>query len=123
MCALQDQSDVVPDAHRHQADVDVAERDREEADERPLHVPAIEAARAIVCDFAGVTASQLVLMTADDMAHGVAAERVAGEEDDIGGEDDRAEPDAELCPATRGREPHCLPDIPRKDEQEDHRYI
>src|ERR1044072_9616271 len=101
-----EQPDVVPDAHRAQPYVDVGESDREEADERPLHVPAIEAARAIVGEFARRFAGERVPVAADDMAHGVATERVASEEHDVRGEDDRTQPDAELLARDWRVEPH-----------------
>src|SRR4051812_9729616 len=96
MQALLDQSDVMPDTHRDETDVDVGEGDREEADERPLHVPPIEAAGAVICRFPNGLARQLVQIAADDVTHRVAAERIAGEKDDVGGENDRPEADAEL---------------------------
>src|SRR5438067_3009332 len=79
--------DVVPDAHRAQADIHVGECNGEQADERPVHVPAIEAARAVVGELAGLTPRQLVEITAGDVPHRMATERVAGKEHDIGGED------------------------------------
>ena len=45
--------EVCPHAHREQADVDVAERNHEEAEPRPAHVTAIETARAVVRFFSG----------------------------------------------------------------------
>src|SRR5262245_65749934 len=46
---LSDDPQVVPDAHRTKADVEVAEANPEEAGPGPVHVPAIDAARAVVC--------------------------------------------------------------------------
>ena len=43
-----DDPQVVNDAHRAEADVDVGEADAEQAEPRPLHVVAVEAAHAVV---------------------------------------------------------------------------
>src|SRR5262245_50689924 len=47
-----DNPPVVPDPHRAHADVDVREGHADETHPRPLHVPPVEAARAVVGHFA-----------------------------------------------------------------------
>src|SRR5262245_18861718 len=110
---------VMPDAHGAETHVDVGERDPEEAHPRPLLVPAIEAARAIVGRLLHRIPRQLVDEPAHDVPEGMAAERVTAQEDDVEGEHERAEPDAELLAPGAIVEPQRLPHVVAQEEQKD----
>src|ERR1044072_2208572 len=56
------------------------------------------------------------------MPHRVTAERVAGEQNDVDGEDDGAKSDAELF-ATTVVEPERLPHVVREEKQKQHRNV
>src|SRR4029079_12825814 len=66
---------------------------------------------------------EIVEESADDMAHRVAAERVAGEQRRVEREDERPDADAELCSPCTVAEPQRLPDVVRQEEQEQHRDV
>src|SRR3954464_12104782 len=101
-----EEPDVVPDAHRAQTHVHVRKRDGEQADERPFHVPAIEAARAVIRDLASRLFRQLVEKPTGDVPHRMAAERVTGEKHDVHGEHDRTKTNSEVPTPIRCFEPH-----------------
>src|SRR5688572_25714921 len=88
-------SDVAPDTHRTETDIEVGKPDGEQAQPGKQHVPPIERARALVTHGAQRGFGHLVAHASCEVTEGVAAERVASEKNDIGREDQRAEPDAE----------------------------
>ena len=88
-------SPVVPDAHGAEADVDVGEADGDEAGPCPAHVSAVEAAHAVVEFVAHGVFGDGVEPASGEMAKGVAAEDVSGEEDDVDDENDGSDADAE----------------------------
>src|SRR5258706_8464704 len=89
--------EVVDIAVRDEADVDVRHHDREQAHPRELHVAAVEPARLLPRperDARLAAVRHAVLAAADEVAERVAAERVAGDEDHVEREDQRADADA-----------------------------
>src|SRR6266571_7032748 len=94
ICGSND-SPVVPEAHRTEADVEVAEADPEEAGPGPVHVPAIQATRAVICLVQRRPTAELIDPPADQVPQRVAPERVAAEQDHVQRQHQRADADAE----------------------------
>ena len=63
-----EQPHVMPDAHRTQSDEKVGESHPDQAEPRPAHVPAIEAAHAVVGFLPHRCAGELVDITANEMS-------------------------------------------------------
>jgi hypothetical protein len=82
-------------------------------------MPAVQLRAAVVASLAHGRRRELVAVSADEMTQRVAAERVGGQQDEVGGEHERADANAELAPPRRRvRKPHCLPQVVRQHEQE-----
>jgi len=107
----------VPDAHRAKADVQIGERDAHETHPRPLHVPAIEAARAVIRFLAHRMTRELVEKAADDVAHRVAPERIAAQQHHVRRQYQGAQADAEVRRAARVGEPERVPHVARQNHQ------
>src|SRR5436309_1182900 len=81
--SLSQDSDIVNDAHRAEADVDVGQRDREQRAPGKEHVVAVERAHAAPRLEARLPApgtGEAVDLPADQVSRGVTAERVTGQE-------------------------------------------
>ena len=115
--------EVVPDAHRAEADVDVGEADPEETQPRPHHVAVIEAADARCSSSRRRAPSTSSRGSRRPDGGGMAAEGVAGQQDDVDDQDERADGDAEMLRAVRGLEPERVPRIAAEDEDEDEREV
>ena len=113
----------MPDPHGTHTNVDVGEGDGEQRHPRPSHVPAIEAARTVVRDLARGAARQLIDVAAHDVTHRMAAQRVATEEHDVRGENERSHADAEMFDTASVDEPERLPYVVRQKDQEEQRYL
>src|SRR5687768_17338941 len=75
--------EVFPDAHRAQANVDIAEADPEQAAPGPHAVAAIETTDAIIRRLAGAGLAEFVLASANEMTQRMATERVTAEQNHV----------------------------------------
>src|SRR5437868_13039503 len=57
------------------------------------------------------------------MAHGMTAERITAQHDDVDGQHQRADANAEDSPTRRVCEPQCFVDIVRQDDEENQRQV
>src|SRR5947209_4546475 len=83
-------SPVGPYAHGAEADVDVCESYRAETGPRPFFVVSIEAGHAVVEPVAALMLGDAVQVSAHQVAEGMAAEDIAGQENDVDAQDDAA---------------------------------
>src|SRR5579862_6520124 len=92
--------EVVDHAGGAQPHVDVRDHDPDERRPRELHVARVEPARLLPRAERGgrlAAVGHAVLAAADQVAERVAAERVAGDQDDVDRQDQRADADAEVA--------------------------
>src|SRR4051794_23696646 len=111
---------VVENAAGCEPDVEVGERDRGQADPRPLHVLQVEdvdAAPGLVARARRRRAGEAVEAAADEVAQRVAAEREGGQADHVPEQDERAEPDAEAA-VEEERAPRVVPEEPEHDDRQ-----
>ena len=81
---------------------------------------AIESAHAVVAVAPEHGVLQFIVASADEMAHRVATERVASEQENIDGEHNRADADSKVYRSCGIREPESFPDvIGEKKQKED----
>ena len=99
---LQD-SPVVPDPHRAEADVDIRKSHPKQTSPRPLLMPCIQAAHAVVELMPYRVFRDLIERAADQVAEGVAAEYIPAEKHNVHHQDDAPDPDPE---AVRKAEAH-----------------
>ena len=88
-------SPIAPDAHRAKPHIEICEADPEQAEPRPKHVPAVEAAHACVGAITTWRFGKLIEKAASQMTERMTTKSVAGEQDDIDREHKRAYPDPE----------------------------
>ena len=116
-------------AHRAHADVEIGEADPDQADPRPLHVPAVEAAHAGVRRLARPAGPTSRRARRRPGAAASGSRTCRAEEDDVQREHDRADADAELgrraaaSTRARRREPHRDPGVVGQDADEDDRDV
>ena len=91
-----------PDSDRAKANVDIAEADPEEAAPGARHVPAVEAAHAIVDLLLGGHVRQLMAIAADEMAQRMTTESIAAQEKYICGQNNRPEIDVKTVGKPKG---------------------
>lgn len=91
--------EILDHAHRHEPHVEIREPNPDEACPGKLHVPSIEPRNffpsAVLRGL--LTARHAVVVTTDEVAKRVATEGVAGDEDGVDCQDNRAHADAELA--------------------------
>src|SRR5271166_1236097 len=110
----------MPHAHGAEPDVEVREGHAEEAHPGPPHVPAVEAARTAIRRLPHRVAGHAIEIAPDNVAEGVTAEAVAGEQHHVERQHQGADADAE-CVASGGRigEPEREPYIVRQYDEKD----
>src|SRR6516164_933958 len=85
----------MPDAHRAQAHIEIAESNPDEAEPREAHVPLIEASHAVVSLFSRGRLRDRIADAAYQMAQRVATEHVAGKQNYIEQQHQRSHVDVE----------------------------
>ena len=106
-----------------QADVEVREPHRKEAEPGEEHVPRVQPGRAGVARRTEFRLRDLVAAAPDQVAQRVAAERVAAEKHDVDRQDQRAQADPELDAAGAVGEPQRQPHVVGQDHDEDERQV
>src|SRR5262249_62345745 len=108
--ALKD-SPICKDSHRTQPHIQIGECDPEQAAPRPFHVIPVQAAYAVVTRSSEQRLFQFVLATPDQMPHRIAAQCISAQHDDVYGENNRSNTEAEQKSAgSRIREPQAPPE-------------
>ena len=86
---------VVNNPHRAKSDIEIGQRHREEGKPGPVAVVFVQARGTIVDLLVDRVHGQFVVQSANKVPEGMAAEGIAGEEDDVQAHDDGADADAE----------------------------
>src|SRR3954464_1067075 len=94
-----EESPVGPDSHRAHANEDVAERNHEQRAPRPVHVSAIEAARAVVGGFSYRFTGKPVDTASYEMSQRMTSECIATQKDDVRSEEKRSDSDSKMLRA------------------------
>src|SRR5947209_2292151 len=112
-------SPIRPDAHRAEPDVEVGKHDRAKAHPGPEHVAPIETTHTLISFLAKGGFGRLVKKSADQMAQGMAAERIAAKEHNIDRQHERAKPHSEPLGASgRIDKPQRLPDVVGEEQKQ-----
>lgn len=85
----------MPDSHRAEPYINVCESDPEEARPRPVLVPAVQAANAVIKLMSNRVFRNAVEDASNKMPEGMAAEDISAQKDDIDGQYKAADSDAE----------------------------
>ena len=107
-------SEISPNAHGNQPDINVGKPDPKKAYPGKHHVSLVQFTDAIVSGFANGLVLQHIVNSADEMPQAVTTKRVRGEEYHVGGQNDRSNTDTKTLLPVRSREPHRLPGIVRE---------
>ena len=86
----------MPETHRAEAHIEIAEANPEQAQPGAQHVAAIQTAHAGVALGANRCLGNFIQKSADQMAEGVTPKRVACEQENVDGQHDRPKADSEM---------------------------
>ena len=107
-------SPVMPDAHRTEADVDIGKRDPEQARPGPLLVPCVQAAHEVVDLVPDGVIGDLVEGASDHVPEGVTAEDISAEKHDIHDQNEASNADPEAVRKKERLQRRRRPESPRR---------